>query len=450
MRIALLAAVLVLGACTAHLPVARLDAPLPGRPLASTGPIRESLAAALQRGEPSPIVTAGLARLADMGASLTPAIQARLAPLIDPAGLPVGWTLPAGPRTHDTLAAVFAQRFAENAEPRGTSEIVVRVPEGHRLIEGIAWDPARRRLFVGSVIGRELLVREGNAWRTIPAAAPIGGVFGMAVDAPRRLLWLASSPAEPMAHPETAFSGLVAIDLDRLAEARRIEVPGAHLGDVAVAGDGTVYASDGLSGAIYGCRPGCTGAEAIVPPGVLNSPQGMVAWDDGQVLYVADYVLGLLRLNLETLKIAPLRVREATMLDGIDGLVRAGDALVAIQNGVLPHRILRIELAAQGRAISRVTVLAQGRPEWGEPTLGTVEAGRLLFVADGQWSRFGPGGQMAGDRPGSTPIGAVDVAIPDQTIRVRSGARDQEAAGASSARMIQDRASSAPPRSNTR
>jgi hypothetical protein len=42
------------------------------------------------------------------------------------------------------------------------------VPEGGRLIEGIAWDPRRNRLFASSVVGRELLYGDGRSWRAVP------------------------------------------------------------------------------------------------------------------------------------------------------------------------------------------------------------------------------------------------------------------------------------------
>ena len=303
----------------------------------SSGEVRRGIAAALDAQDRSG-VTLGMRRLAEMGASLSAETQARLAPLLDPS------LLPRDPPPQWTAEQTLASNFGYNAREHINSEPFAEVPASHRLIEGIAWDEARQRLFVGSVIDRELLVREGEAWRTVPTAGPVGGVLGMAVDAPRRLLWLASAGVEPMAEPEAAFSGIVAIDLDRLQEARRIPVPGAKLGDVAVAEDGTVFASDGQSGAIYRCVPGCTAAEILVAPGTLQSPQGMVVARGGRRLYVADYALGLYRVEIESRQVVPMVVRRPEMLDGIDGLLlyAPDGALIGIQNGTRPRRIVKI------------------------------------------------------------------------------------------------------------
>jgi hypothetical protein len=372
------------------------------RPPTSSSEVRAGLGVALERGDRRS-VTIGMLHLFQMGATLSEASQARLAPLLDPSAVPRDWREP------PSLAERFARNFRYNEHKEGESQLFAEVPAEHRLIEGIAWDQATGRLFAGSVIDRRLLVREGDTWRIVPTAEPIGGGFGMAVDAPRRLLWLASSGADPMPHPESAFSGLVAIDLDGLRESRRIKVPGARLGDVAVAPDGTVYASDGRSGAIYRCRPGCAEAETFIPAGLLKSPQGMVVWPGGRRLYVADYSVGLFRIDLDSRRIRPVFARIPLMLDGIDGLVRNGRLLLAIQNGTRPLRIIAISLDTAGLRVSYFRLLEQAGEGWGEPTLGTMVGGKLAYIADGQWERYGDGGALTdGAPPRPTAIRLVE------------------------------------------
>jgi hypothetical protein len=359
--------------------------------------VRKGLALALER-QNRRDVTWGMMMLSRMGASLSPATQARLAPLLDPGSLPSDWR-PSGP-----LAAAFAHNFNYNVRSEGDSEPFAEVPAEHPLIEGIAIEEATDRLFVGSVVGRKVLVRDGAHWRELPVSAPVGGIFGLAVDGKRRLLWAASAVAEVVPSPETAFSGLIAFDLDGLRESRRVPTPGFQPGDVAVAADGTVYASDPRSGAILRCRPGCATAETLVPSGILKSPQGLVAWPGGRRLYVADYSLGLVLIDLKSLRIRPLVAREPAMLDGIDGLVRVGRKLVAIQNGTRPVRIISLNLDPSGRIVEGVRVLEQQVSGWGEPTLGTVKDNDLYYVADAQWESYAPGGGLrdgAAQRPTS-------------------------------------------------
>lgn len=334
--------------------------------------VRRALGQAVEAGDRQAI-TINVWLLARMGASLSPPGRARVAPFMDLSGAT------ALPGELDAL-------FDANALPTEASNLVATVPTDFRLIEGVAFDPARRRLFAGSVIHRRLLVQERGGWTPLPIDN-LGGVFGMAVDRERGLLWLTTGPAEVVPDGQAAFAGLVAIHLDRLTEVRRISMPGARPGDVALAGDGTLFVSDGQSGTISVCRPGCTAPQVLLAPGRLRSPQGMAVWPDGRHLIVADYSQGLLRIEIATGGAESILPAQPAMLEGIDGLLLHRGRLVAIQNGGAPRRILAISLDREARAITAIEVLERAHSSWGEPTLGTIDGETLIYVADAQWER---------------------------------------------------------------
>lgn len=318
-----------------------------------------------------------------------------------------------GQQTLDTLAPyvqeaemnALRQRFAANRATVEASRLLINVPAEHRLIEGIAWDARTGRLFAASVVGRALLVRETRGWRAVDGLET-GSVFGLAIDSRRRLLWAASGVVEQTPSPETAFRGLIALDLATLRPVRRLAAPGeTSPADIAVAADGTVYASDPNSGAIYRARPADTALTILVPPGRLRSPQGLVPSADGRRLYVSDYGYGLAEVHLADGAVSRLESDAGTMLDGIDGLYPWRGGLIAIQNGTSPRRILFLKLSADGDRIASVRVLESGNPAWGEPTLGAVRSRDFLYVADAQWERYGEGGALQGEEaPHATPI----------------------------------------------
>jgi sugar lactone lactonase YvrE len=343
--------------------------------------LRRVIAASLQPGNETRL-RASLERLAAMGYALSPA-------------------------SLDAIAARFPAeegrgliaRFEANRVASGASRLAFSVPADRRLIEGVAWDAPRRRLFASSVAGRELLVHDARGWRAVPGVGA-GSLFGLALDPRRQLLWLASGAVEQTPSPDTAFRGLIALDLRSLSVVRRLPAPtGGSPGDVALAADGTAYASDSRTGAVYRARPGAAALDILVPAGTMRSPQGLALSTDGRRLYVADYGYGLAAIDLATGRIARVAAREPAMLDGIDGLIADGGTLVAIQNGASPRRILRLHLAPDGLAIARVEVLERANPDWGEPTLGTIVGDHLLYVADGQWERYGAGGAVRGEAP---------------------------------------------------
>jgi hypothetical protein len=310
------------------------------------------------------------------------------------------------PPTLEILSAVagaaetraIAARMAAGAVPLEASAVFATVPAEHRLVEGVAWDAATGRLYASSVVGRALLVMDGE-WRPV-AGVEAGSLFGLTVDAPRRRLWMASGVLDPTPQPESAFRGLIALDLDSQRVVRRIAAPdGVSLADIAVAPDGTVYASDPVGGGLYRLSPGAGRIETLVAPGRLRGPQGIAVTADGRRLYVADYGYGIAIVDPASGAVARLASDRPMMLDGVDGLFLADGALVAIQNGTRPLRIVRIRLDAEGLRATGLEVIEQAHRQWGEPTLGQLRDGDLIYVADAQWERFGPGGAIVGDEP---------------------------------------------------
>jgi hypothetical protein len=66
---------------------------------------------------------------------------------------------------------------------------------------------------------------------------------------------------------------------------------------------------------------------------------------------------------------------------------------------------VRLRLSPDGLAVTRLDVLERAHREWGEVTLAVAAGHRLIYVADAQWERWGPGGVPVGARaPGPTPI----------------------------------------------
>jgi len=74
---------------------------------------------------------------------------------------------------------------------------------------------------------------------------------------------------------------------------------------------------------------------------------------------------------------------------GIDGLYSYHGALIAIQNGVAPNRVLRIKMTPRWQEVTAVEVLERNHPRFGEPTLGFVRGDAFYFIANAAWPLFG-------------------------------------------------------------
>jgi hypothetical protein len=253
-------------------------------------------------------------------------------------------------------------------------------------IEAMATSISRRAVF--ERVG-------GGKWTAydIPAAQALSGIVS-APDASK--FWFASANIDGSPEDPARFTGLFEL-ADKFDHLRRIPVPqGAKVSDLAVGPDRTIYASDPEGGGLYFATPNATALSPLVAPGTLRSPQGLAVSADGRRLYVSDYRYGLAIIDLVSGKVSRLGSDVAVALDGIDGLWRLDCELIVVQNGTSPMRIMALRLSDDGTRIIGHRVLEQAHPDWTEPLGGSIAAGALYYVANGQWDRFDKGVPRAG------------------------------------------------------
>jgi len=305
-----------------------------------------------------------------------------------------------GDRALSTLAGqsgfdAAAAAIEANRAPIGADRLapLAAVP-GDGLVESVARDGVRGRWLVAMVAGRAILALD-DMGAVSPFLAPdptIGGVLGLALDAPAGLLWAATSPVPPAVHGLTPDAlrpvpALLKIDLATGQVLARYPAPAEDqmLGDVTLGPDGTVYVA---GGDLFQLRPGSEALEVLTPAGLMRSPQGMALAPGGEALIVADYSSGLWRVNRATGAAVRLEAPANASLIGVDGLISDGRFLYALQNGTAPQRVLKLTLDAGWSRIEAVEVLAANLPAIDEPTTGLVHDGELVFVSRSQWSDF--------------------------------------------------------------
>lgn len=308
----------------------------------------------------------------------------------------------------------IVRSIAEHTAP------VVRAREVHRfrdpdlMPEGIAWDSRRRAWLIGSVHrGTISIVNAEGEERVAFAKAPRPhwGVFALAVDPKRRLLWAsiaATAELEGGAGADSGRTALLCLDLDGGKLVRTLELPpdsSAHvLGDLAIASDGTVYLTDSEGGGVYRARPDARALETLLPPGSFVSPQTPVPLIDGRHVLVPDYARGIASVDVERRSITWLNQPEDLAAVGIDGLYAWQGRLIAIQNGVLPHRVVELALDARAEAIVGWRVLEQGSPSLGEPNHAVIVRDVLTLIGNSGWDRVGEDGNLASAAPGGGPV----------------------------------------------
>ncbi|HEX5076187.1 MAG TPA: hypothetical protein VFW03_23445 [Gemmatimonadaceae bacterium] len=305
--------------------------------------------------------------------------------------------------TAAAFVAAAARLEAETA-PVVRSSVRLTVPDTMLHPEGIAFDSRHGRFFLGSVRQRRVVVveRDGRVHDFVPARSDgLAGVFGMAVDAVRRVLWVATTALARMEGFTPSDSGRVGVfgyDLDTGRRLRSAWMPRdssvAHtFGDVAVAPNGDVYVSDSEAPWILRLANGSDSLVRFVTHPLFRSLQGMAITPDGATMYVADYSHGLLAVSLVSRAVTPLAAPQTMIALGVDGLYWHRGALVGVQNGVIPARVVRFCLDSSGRSVRRLDLLDRNPAIADEPTLGAVVGDSLFYVATSAWEKFDDSGK---------------------------------------------------------
>jgi hypothetical protein len=302
----------------------------------------------------------------------------------------------------------YADSLRALREPQGSAEVAYRHDDADFVPEGVAID-ADGGFYIGS-IRKGRLLRDG---KILSDRQGHWSVFGMRFDDDGGL-WFASAavPQLEAVGEDRGRTGLFRLD-PATGEITRAAVLPQHaeeqvLGDLVI-DDEAIYTTDSLTGALYRYDILTDEFSTLVEPGLMRSPQGLVLDAAAEHLYVADYTSGLFRVSLRDGAAEPVPLPPLTSAYGIDGLYRHGDELIAIQNGIRPHRVVAFTLSADGGAVASSRILAANLEDFDEPTLGVVHGGDFYFVANSHWNRF--------DRDNGLPEGLSGPII----LRVRLG-----------------------------
>lgn len=297
--------------------------------------------------------------------------------------------------------------LADNLKPKGDAVRAFGLTQKDLLTEGIAIDVVSKRYFVSSVHQRKIVAIDSKGKATDFSSANDGlwGVSGMRVDEKRRILWVTTTAFPQMrgfAKADEGKSGVFKYDLRSgklVGKFLLSNEQGKHaLGDLIVAKNGDVFASDSIAPNIYRITAKSSEPEVFVTSENFASLQGLAFSPDEKTLFAADYSKGIFRISMKDKAVSQIKFDANSNPIGIDGIYFHRGSLIAIQNGFRPHRVARFTLDASLTAIVKSETLVANHTDFDEPTLGVLVGSDFVFIANSQWNFFGEDGKVATDK----------------------------------------------------
>lgn len=281
-----------------------------------------------------------------------------------------------------------------NAKQFGEGKTAFSLPKGDYLYDALAWDAKRGDLLAGSA--RDGAIRRVDARGKLvdfikaDAANGLWGVDSLAVDATHGKLYAGSSSTviyQGFNGDNAGKAGIFEFDLASGTLLHKYLFDpgdGVHrLTALAVGADGKVYAADAARKQIFKLEDGKL-------RDILNNPKltrfsALTVSGDGRTLYLADYAAGIFGFDLATGKAFEIGYDPSRLvLGGIVSMNWYDGTLIVVEDGMVPKRIMRLQLDKDGRTIKNAMPLDVAHPEFTSLDASAIAGDKLYTIVNRQ------------------------------------------------------------------
>ena len=287
---------------------------------------------------------------------------------------------------------ILALKQQQNKTVTGSGKVVV-LKEKDLHPEGLTYLPKAKLWLAASIHKGKIIAFDSQTGVCTDWFIADKGfaVFAMKPDKNEKYLWVATA-AIPEAQSFTkeleGKAVILRIDIAGKKITARFSVNGNHLfGDLAVTREGTVYVSDSAQPVLYKIENNTMDIFLDLSQEAFNL-QGITLNTAASKLFVADYLKGILAVDIKNNNRKWLSFPEGTTGKGIDGLAYYKQSLIAIHNGIKPVRLMQYTLDDNEKTITACKILDSNRPEFNEPVLMTVQDKQIYFFANAPWNAY--------------------------------------------------------------
>jgi SMP-30/Gluconolactonase/LRE-like region len=286
--------------------------------------------------------------------------------------------------------AAILETVRQATPPVAHSKPAFKIQERDLVPESLAYDPAGKHFYFGTMTKGKVL-RCAISGVCTQFATGLNTVLGMKVRG--GALWLLNN--------SSADSALIQYNVASGAIVRKYQVSGSGhlLNDLAFSPEGEVYMTDTRAGAVWHLDVNAANLEKL--SGEFQAANGIAVSSDGRFLYVSTFPDGITIFDFKTHAATPLSHPANLCLAYVEGLYFHRGALIAIQNGFMTPRVVRMNLSRDLTSITHFDVLERRNPLFAGITTGVVIGHELFYMANVQDDK----------KSGFTPITILKVGL---------------------------------------
>jgi sugar lactone lactonase YvrE len=272
--------------------------------------------------------------------------------------------------------SVLLDLVRDQTPPISHSRVGFSIAEEGLAPEGIAYDPRRKRFYMGSTAKHKILeCTAAGECRTFAEQQGLSEVLGIKIDPRDGSLWTASN-----ADTESDVFHF-AIPSGKLL--RKYDVGKGHVfNDLAIGASGDVFVTDTRGGTVYWISRATNRLELLKEDLKAANANGIVLSDDGKKLFVSSFPDGITVIDVASRSSHPIGHPANLCLGSIDGLSFFQNSLIAIQNGVVTKRVARFVLSPDQNSITSFDILERRNPMFEGITTGAVAEGWYYYMAN--------------------------------------------------------------------
>jgi hypothetical protein len=271
-------------------------------------------------------------------------------------------------------------------------ELVATIHEKDFIAEGIAYNPADKSFYVGS-IHKNKIVKISSSGKITDFVSShqdsIGQLVGLRIDEAKQHLWACNNEGEEIVDGKSQMYQYN-LKTGKLIRKYSYQAQGeTHLFNDAVLLNGNVYVSDSEFKAVYKIDPIAGKLELFLQSDQLRYANGITTIPGTSTLVVSSSN-GLASINVETKAISFIPFSSYYII-GIDGLYFYKDSFIGIQNVTYPASINRYYLNSTKDSIVKASLLLADDADFDVPTTGAIVDDWLYYIANSQLSNYSKG-----------------------------------------------------------